>query len=241
MIRTRDVSAGYGKRTVLQGVSLDIRPGSFTGLIGANGSGKSTLVKAIVGRIPSTGAIEVDGCLGYMPQQADIDWDFPATLFDVALFGRIAHLPWWRWPGTKDKAAARRALERVGLADLANRPISALSGGQRQRTLLARTLAGDPDVIILDEPFAGVDAASQATIVEVLHELNAAGRTIVLVHHDLAEVAAYCSDVVLLAGGTVMASGPTQETLTDANIATLFSLPHSKRQLAHHPRGGRDD
>ena len=160
-----------------------------------------------------------------MPQQAALDWSFPAVVEDLAIMGLSAQLPWYRWPGKEEKAAAYRALERTGAANLAKRPIVALSGGQRQRVLLARTLATDPDLLILDEPFAGVDAVSQDAIVSVLRDLRDSGVTVLLVHHNLAEVADYCDDVILLGTGRIISSGPTQQTLTDTAISQLFSLP----------------
>ncbi|WP_448856400.1 metal ABC transporter ATP-binding protein [Corynebacterium camporealensis] len=226
MLDIAHLTVRYGKNTVLDDLSVTFRDGAITGLIGANGAGKSTLVKAAVGLIDAPGAtIEHAAPLGYMPQHSAVDWDFPATLSDVALMGRTTHLRWWQWPGKHDKAIARRALNRVGLAHKATDPISALSGGQRQRTLLARALAVEPRLLILDEPFAGVDRLSQDTIIEVLRELNAAGTTIVLVHHNLAEVAALCDDVVLLGPEGIIAVGPTETTLSDDTVAQLFSLP----------------
>lgn len=226
MLDIAHLTVRYGKNTVLDDLSVTFRDGAITGLIGANGAGKSTLVKAAVGLIDAPGAtIEHAAPLGYMPQHSAVDWDFPATLSDVALMGRTTHLRWWQWPGKHDKAIARRALNRLGLAHKATDPISALSGGQRQRTLLARALAVEPRLLILDEPFAGVDRLSQDTIIEVLRELNAAGTTIVLVHHNLAEVAALCDDVVLLGPEGIIAAGPTETTLSDDTVAQLFSLP----------------
>ncbi|AWB83315.1 metal ABC transporter ATP-binding protein [Corynebacterium liangguodongii] len=226
MLTIDHLTAGYGRRVVLDDISVEFRPGRIAGLVGANGSGKSTLLKAAVGLIEAPGArIEASGRIGYMPQHAEIDWDFPATLFDVALMGRTGHLAWWQWPGREDRAAAAAALMRVGLQDKANDPISALSGGQRQRTLLARALASEPEILILDEPFAGVDKLSQDTIVGVLRELRESLTTIVLVHHNLAEVAEFCDDVVLLGPDGIIAAGETACTLDDAAVATLFSLP----------------
>lgn len=226
MIRLAGLTVAYGYTPVLEDVAITFRNGAMTGLIGANGAGKSTLIKAAVGLLPAPGAqIDIDGTVGYMPQHADIDWDFPATLIDVALMGRTPHLRWWQWPSRNDKQIADHMLERVGLADKRNDPISALSGGQRQRTLLARTLACEPDILILDEPFAGVDQQSQATITTILRELRDQGTTIILVHHDLAEVAELCDDVVLVANRKILAAGPTETTLTESAISELFSLP----------------
>lgn len=235
MIDIENLSVSYGANRVLESISTRVEQGQITGLVGANGSGKSTLVKATVGlvRAEPGARITFDSQpledfrhrLGYMPQQAALDWSFPAVVEDIAIMGLSARLPWYRWPGKEEKAAAHRALERTGAADLAKRPISALSGGQRQRVLLARTLAAEPEVLILDEPFAGVDAASQDAIVTVLQRLRDNGVTVLLVHHNLAEVAEYCDDVILLGAHGIISSGPTAETLTDGAITQLFTLP----------------
>ena len=235
MIDIENLSVRYGANKVLDSISAHVKRGRITGLVGANGAGKSTLVKAAVGLVRAEPGARITfdaksledfrDRLGYMPQQAALDWSFPAVVEDLAIMGLSAQLPWYRRPGKEEKAAAYRALERTGAANLAKRPIVALSGGQRQRVLLARTLATDPDLLILDEPFAGVDAVSQDAIVSVLRDLRDSGVTILLVHHNLAEVADYCDDVILLGTGGIISSGPTQQTLTDTAISQLFSLP----------------
>ncbi|MFH0411030.1 metal ABC transporter ATP-binding protein [Corynebacterium sp. L4756] len=235
MIDIENLSVSYDANKVLDSISAHVERGRITGLVGANGAGKSTLVKAAVGLVRAEPGARITFAakslehfrdrLGYMPQQAALDWSFPAVVEDIAIMGLSARLPWYRWPGKEEKAAAHRALERTGAADLAKRPISALSGGQRQRVLLARTLAAEPEVLILDEPFAGVDAASQDAIVTVLQRLRDNGVTVLLVHHNLAEVAEYCDDVILLGAHGIISSGPTAETLTDGAITQLFTLP----------------
>ena len=213
------LTAGY-HAPVLQDISFRLTPGVITGLVGANGAGKSTLIKTVVGLIPPLGGeVSTSGRLAYMPQHADLDWDFPATVSDLVLMGRVGHYRWW--PSRADKSLVVSALQRVGLADLADRPISDLSGGQRQRVLLARCLAAEPEILILDEPFAGVDQASQATIVDVLGSLT--GVTMLLVHHNLTEVAEYCQEVILLGHGGILGNGPTRATLTPDSIMRLYS------------------
>ncbi len=220
-LRAHDLTAGYA-RPVLRGLNFALRAGACTGLVGANGAGKSTLVTTLVGLLkPHGGRIDYTGRLGYMPQNAAVDWDFPATVADLVLMGRVGHYRWW--PGRRDRAQVRQAMELTGISALADVSISDLSGGQRQRALLARTLAVEPDLLILDEPFAGVDQASQEAISEVLRGLE--HTTILLVHHNLAEVAALCDDVILLGRGGILGAGPTPDTLTNEAITRLYGLP----------------
>lgn len=235
MLHVEKLTAGYPRTPVLHDASFTLTPATITGLVGANGSGKSTLVRTLVGLLPplACGSMTFDGVdlahfrqrLGYMPQHADIDWSYPATAFDIALMGRTAGLRWWQWPSRADKDAAHAALSRTGMQAHAQLPISALSGGQRQRVLLARTLVSEPEFIILDEPFAGVDAASQRAIMDVLKELRENGVTILLVHHNLAEVADFCDEVLMVGHGRLIAAGPTEQVLTESAIADMFSLP----------------
>lgn len=235
MLSVRNLTAGYPRTPVLHDASFTLTPATITGLVGANGSGKSTLVRTLVGLLPplTCGSMTFDGVdlahfrqrLGYMPQHANIDWSYPANPFDVTLMGRTAGLRWWQWPSRADKDATHAALARTGMQAHAQLPISALSGGQRQRVLLARTLVSAPELIILDEPFAGVDAASQRAIMDVLKELRDNGVTILLVHHNLAEVADFCDEVLMVGRGRLIAAGPTEQVLTESAIADMFSLP----------------
>ena len=226
------LSFAYRDSLVLREVTLDLPQGVVLGVIGPNGAGKSTLLKAVVGLLkPAKGTVACFGQplhkvrrrVGYMRQASSVDWDFPTTVSDVVLMGTYGGLGWFRRPGTKERDVAAAALRRVGIPHLAHRPISQLSGGERQRTFLARLLAQEPDLLLLDEPFAGVDAASQEAITSVLHELRDEGRTVVIVHHDLATVPTLC-DWTCLLNRTVMGFGPTKEVFTDEMVKQAYGL-----------------
>ncbi|WP_244977419.1 metal ABC transporter ATP-binding protein [Corynebacterium lizhenjunii] len=222
LLRTEDLTVGY-QLPVVRDVNFTLQAGSITGVVGPNGTGKSTLLKALAGVAPSLGgSFSHEGVLGYMPQHAELDWTFPATVGDIALHGRIPRLPWWRWPGKQDRDIALAALKRTGMDTLHNQDIGKLSGGQRQRVLLARTLALEPDVLLLDEPFAGVDAASQAAIETVLRELCAEGRGIMVVHHTLSEVRKLCDHALLISPGGTCAAGPIEQVLSEEAIAQAY-------------------
>lgn len=231
-IRTVNLSVAYGSQLVLKNVSVDFPSGAVMGIVGPNGAGKSTLIKAMLGLVPTlTGHTEFFGTtlkaargrVGYMPQRSSIDWDFPCTVSGTVLMGTYGKLGWFRRPGAAERQAAQTAIEQVGLTDVTKRQIGQLSGGQRQRVLLARTLATTPDVLFLDEPFAGVDAVSQNAIIDVLHRLREAGKTVALVHHDLATVSKYC-DHVTLVNGQVVASGPVAEAFTADNVRATYEI-----------------
>ena len=226
------LSFAYRDSLVLREVTLDLPQGVVLGVIGPNGAGKSTLLKAVVGLLkPAKGTVACFGQplqkvrrrVGYMRQASSVDWDFPTTVSDVVLMGTYGGLGWFRRPGTKERDVAAAALKRVGIPHLAHRPISQLSGGERQRTFLARLLAQQPDLLLLDEPFAGVDAASQEAITSVLHELRDEGRTVVIVHHDLATVPTLC-DWTCLLNRTVMGFGPTKDVFTDEMVKQAYGL-----------------
>ena len=226
------LSFAYRDSLVLREVTLDLPQGVVLGVIGPNGAGKSTLLKAVVGLLkPAKGTVACFGeplarvrrRVGYMRQASSVDWDFPTTVSDVVLMGTYGGLGWFRRPGAKERDVAAAALRRVGIPHLAHRPINQLSGGERQRTFLARLLAQQSDLLLLDEPFAGVDAASQETITNVLHGLRDAGRTVVIVHHDLATVPTLC-DWTCLLNRTVMGFGPTEEVFTDEAVKQAYGL-----------------
>lgn len=228
--QTENLSVAYRAEPVLRGVNFTVPAGVVMGIVGPNGAGKSTLIKAMLGLVkPLTGSSTFFGHplarsrrrVGYMPQSTSVDWDFPTTVLDVVTMGTYGDLGWLRRPGKTERARAIAALEQTGIVDLAARQIGELSGGQRQRVFLARTLVQAPDVYFMDEPFQGIDAKSQQAIVTVLHALRAQGKTVVMVHHDLATVSEYCDEVTLL-NGRVIASGPVAEVFTKANIRTTY-------------------
>jgi manganese/zinc/iron transport system ATP- binding protein len=215
-------SARYVGHRGLEGVGLQLPRGSMAGVVGPNGAGKSTLIKAVLGLLDDAhGSVRVLGGtlaearnqVAYVPQRSAVDWDFPATVLDVVVMGRYGRLPWWRWPSKAEREAAMDALGRVGLADLHDRRISDLSGGQQQRVFLARALAQEAELYLLDEPLAGIDATSEAVIMGLLKEIAGAGGTVVAVHHDLGTAPGYF-DQVLLVNREVVACGPTNEVFT---------------------------
>jgi len=231
ILEFHDVTVAYGRRPVIWNVDLAIEKPCLFGVIGPNGAGKSTLLKAALGLVPVVGGYvrffgaplaRVRGRVGYVPQRETVDWDFPVSVLDVVLMGSFARLGWFRRPGRRERSLAIECLERVGLADFADRQIGRLSGGQQQRVFLARALAQEADVYLLDEPMAGVDAQSQEKIFGVLAGLRDAGRLVVVVHHDL-RTAAEWFDRVALVDMRLVAAGPTADVLTAANLRRTYS------------------
>lgn len=229
-VTVTDLSIAYRNTVALRHAHLSVPTGSVYGIVGPNGAGKSTMLNGILGLLPVLhGTVRFFGeplrkvrhRVGYMPQNTSVDWDFPTTVRDVVLMGTYQRLGWFRRPGSTEKDIALAAMERTGVADLAKRQIGQLSGGQRQRVFLARTLAQQADIVLLDEPFAGVDARTQAAIIDVLHGLRDEGGTVVMVHHDLGTIPDYCDHVALL-NGTVLAAGPVEQAFTEQNIALAF-------------------
>ncbi len=228
--RARNLSVAYRAEPVLRGVNFSVPLGSVMGIVGPNGAGKSTLIKAMLGLVtPLTGTVDFSGRpldqvrrrIGYMPQSTSVDWDFPTTVIDLVTMGTYGELGWIRRPGKAERARAMAALEQTGIPNLAARQIGELSGGQRQRAFLARALAQAPDLYFMDEPFQGIDAKSQQAMVDVLQDLRARGKTIVMVLHHLATVRDYCDHVTLL-NVSVVASGPADEAFTKENIRTAY-------------------
>lgn len=229
-IRVHDMTIAYQKKPVLWDVDVDIPEAKLVGIIGPNGAGKSTLIKAIMGLVPkASGWVQIYGkpyeqmrqIIGYVPQRESVDWDFPISALEVATMGRYGALGWFRRPRRADRAAALEALDKVGMADFAERQISQLSGGQQQRVFLARALTQDARIYLMDEPFAGVDAATERAIIDLLMELRSRGKTILVVHHDLHTVTNYFDWVVML-NTRVVAAGPTGEAYTDANLHKTY-------------------
>ncbi|MDF2649434.1 MAG: manganese transporter ATP-binding protein [Paenibacillus sp.] len=226
----QNMTVAYHKKPVLEQVSLTIPEGKLIGIIGPNGAGKSTLIKAALGLIPSlSGEVKIYGkpykeqrhLVGYVPQRESVDWDFPTNALDVVTMGRYGHLGWFRRPGNKEKQIAMSCLEKVGMADFADRQISQLSGGQQQRIFLARALAQDASLYFMDEPFVGVDAATEKAIITLLGELKKQGKTVLVVHHDLSTVKEYFDWVILLNVG-IVDIGPTNEVFTKDKLQKTY-------------------
>ena len=231
-IELSHISAGYQRGSaVLDDVNLAVREGERVAIVGPNGAGKSTLFKVIAGLMPHRlGDVQVHGhshhagdcpAIGYVPQREEVDWRFPLTVREVVIMGTIREVGWLRWPGRKQNLAALAALEQVGLAALADRPIADLSGGQQQRIFIARALAQRADVLLLDEPFSGIDAQAFEAIFEVLETLRQRGVTVLLSTHDL-EMASTRFDRLVLLNRRVIAEGPAGSVLTAERLAAAY-------------------
>ncbi|OPA73942.1 manganese ABC transporter ATP-binding protein [Paenibacillus selenitireducens] len=227
------LTVAYQKKPVLRNVSFEVPEGKLIGIVGPNGAGKSTMIKAILGLLPRvSGEVEIYGkryqdmrkSVGYVPQRESVDWDFPTNALDVVMMGRYGHLGWFKRPGTKERDMAMDCLAKVGMKEFAHRQISQLSGGQQQRVFLARALAQHADLYFMDEPFVGVDAMTERAIITLLNELKAQGKTVLVVHHDLATVREYF-DWVMLLNVELVAYGPTEDVFT--------------KSLLHQTYGGR--
>lgn len=229
-LEAHNLTVSYGGRPVLWDVDFEIPNGQLIGVIGPNGSGKTTLLKAVMGLLdPLSGYIEVFGKnidevrsrVSYVPQRESVDWDFPASVMDVVLMGRYSSSGLFGRSSTKDKRIALEALEKVGMDGFRNRQISKLSGGQQQRVFMARALAQEADFYLMDEPFAGVDAASERAILDVLQSMKEQGKTLVIVHHDLSTAAEFFDYIVLL-NTRLVAAGPKSEVLTKENLQLAY-------------------
>lgn len=218
-LEIHDLTVSYHNKPVLWGIDLVVPRGKLIGIIGPNGAGKSTLIKAAMGLLPlNSGWVKAFGQplkqnltrIGYVPQRESVDWDFPVSVMDVVLMGRYGRLGLIKRPTKQDRDIARECLDKVKMMPYANRQISNLSGGQQQRVFLARALAQESDLYFMDEPFAGVDAATEAAIVTLLHELKSKGKTLMVVHHDLPSAREYF-DMLLLLNMRVVAFGPTEQ------------------------------
>jgi manganese/iron transport system ATP-binding protein len=232
-ISVRGVSVTYPNgTTALRDATFDLDPGTICGLVGVNGSGKSTLFKAIMGFVPpSTGEIRIAGLtpreaqkrnlVAYVPQSEDVDWNFPVLVDDVVMMGRYGRMGFLRRPSKLDRRKVDEALERVGMTAYRSRQIGELSGGQRKRVFLARALAQEGLIILLDEPFTGVDVKSEGAIIDLLGELKSQGHLMLVSTHNLGSVPDFCDQVVLVLR-TVLAAGPTATTFTQANLERAF-------------------
>jgi manganese/zinc/iron transport system ATP- binding protein len=230
VIKIEQLSVNYDKTPVLWDIHFEIPEGKLVGIIGPNGAGKSTLLKSLLGMTKTlSGRIEFFGepfkkvreRVAYVPQRSSVDWDFPITAFEVVLMGRYGKLGLLKWPRSADKEAARHALDIVGMLPFADRQISQLSGGQQQRLFIARALLQDADVYLMDEPFAGVDMATEKAIIALMDKLKQQGKTLLVVHHDLATVDNYFDWVILL-NTCLIASGPVSTVFHAENIIRTY-------------------
>ncbi|MFN3652904.1 MAG: metal ABC transporter ATP-binding protein [Armatimonadota bacterium] len=229
-LEVHDLTVAYHRRPVLWDIDFSVPEGKLIGIVGPNGAGKSTLIKAALGLVPlASGWVKIYGrpyaqqrrLIGYVPQRESVDWDFPTHALDVVLMGRYGHLGWFRRPGKADRDFAMECLRKVGMADYATRQISQLSGGQQQRVFLARALAQEASLYFMDEPFAGVDAATEKAIISLLHDLKQQNKTVLVVHHDLQTVPEYFDWVIML-NMRQIAVGPTAEVFTPENLQKTY-------------------
>lgn len=230
VLDVHDVTVAYHRKPVIWDVDLTIASPQLVGIVGPNGAGKSTLIKAILGLVPmASGRVTVYGkpfhkqrrLIGYVPQRESVDWDFPVNVLDAVLMGTYGELGWLRRPRRRQRAWALECLEQVGIAHLAQRQIGQLSGGQQQRVFLARALAQKAEIYFMDEPMAGVDAATERVIFSLLRQMRDEGKTVIVVHHDLRTVAGYFDEVVLL-NMRLVASGPVQDVFTNENLRKTY-------------------
>jgi manganese transport system ATP-binding protein len=239
-IAVDNVSVTYNNaRLALYNANCTVEPGTITALVGPNGSGKSTLFKSIMGFLqPNQGRVRVGGLpvqkaqkrqlMAYVPQSDEVDWNFPVSVFDVVMMGRYGYMNLLRIPSPKDRRLVMESLERVGMVKYRDRQIGELSGGQKKRAFLARALAQEGKVILLDEPFTGVDVKTEKSMIDLLLQLRAEGHTILISTHDLASISTFCDRVILL-NRTILAEGKTADTFTKENLEMTFGgLPITK-------------
>ena len=229
-LHVEDLTVSYHGKPALWDIDIDLPPGVMAAIVGPNGAGKSTLIKAVIDLVkPVAGHVCIHGRpyreqrrrVGYVPQRTSVDWDFPTTALDVVMMGLYGQLGWLRRPGRHERERALAALAEVRIADLGQRQISQLSGGQQQRVFLARALVQEADLYFLDEPMAGVDATTERTVVDLLHKLRDAGKTIVVVHHDLQTVQDYFNWIVIL-NVRLIAQGSVGEVYTPENLHKAY-------------------
>lgn len=229
-IDVTDLTVAYHEKPVLWDVDFQAPQGELMAIVGPNGAGKSTLIKTILGMIkPAAGRVLVFGnpykaksrLIGYVPQRRTVDWDFPTNVLDVVMMGRYGHLGWFRRPNAEVRKLAVECLDKVGMADFINRQISQLSGGQQQRVFIARAFIQDAPIYLMDEPFAGVDATTERSIIELLRLLKNDGKTVICVHHDLQTVKEYFNYVLLLDVNAV-ALGKVDDVLTTDNLRKTY-------------------
>jgi manganese/zinc/iron transport system ATP- binding protein len=230
LLDVHDVTVAYHRKPVLWDVDLTFTQPRLVAVVGPNGAGKSTLLKAILGLVPLTsGGVRVLGrplrerrkLVGYVPQRSSVDWDFPVNALDVVLMGTYGRLGWFRRPGAAERQLARACLEKVGILNLEKRQIGQLSGGQQQRVFLARALAQQAQIYLMDEPMAGVDEPTEKVVIDLLKELRSEGKLVLVVHHDLRTVPEYFDDVVLL-NMRLVGHGPVETTFTAENLRKTY-------------------
>ncbi|MBE8966919.1 metal ABC transporter ATP-binding protein [Nostocales cyanobacterium LEGE 12452] len=252
-IDVENLTVAYHGKVALHGASLQIQAGSISGLVGMNGSGKSTLFKAIMGFLkPVTGRVLINGLpiktvqkkslVAYVPQSEEVDWNFPVSVHDVVMMGRYGYMNILRIPSANDQRVVRESLERVQMWSMRDRQIGELSGGQKKRAFLARALAQQGTVLLLDEPFTGVDIKTEKAMIDLLLELREEGHTILISTHDLASITTFCDQVVLI-NRTILAYGDTSEVFTEENLSRTFGgslgdLSLSKSQII---RGSKNE
>lgn len=229
-IKIINLTISYNKRPAIKGINLDIEQGYIIGIIGPNGAGKSTLLKGVLGLLPTdTGEVKIFGKdikdslkrIAYIPQKEQFDWDFPINVSEVVLMGRYPYISLFGYPTLKDKEIVSQVIDKVEMNKYASTQIRNLSGGQQQRIFVARALAQESDIYFLDEPFVGVDAKTESSIFDLIKELKAAGKTIMIVHHDLSKVKDYFDKVILI-NQTLIAYGNTSEVFTPEFIHKTY-------------------
>lgn len=230
ILEIHDLTVSYDQSPVLWNVDFSLPAGKLIGILGPNGAGKSTLIKAIMGLIPITGGYvkifdrelnDVRSRISYVPQRESVDWNFPASVLDVVKMGTYGKLGLFKRPGKKEKAIAMQCLEKVGMQSYVDRQISELSGGQQQRVFIARALAQEADLYLMDEPFAGVDMATETAIFQLLHEMTAEGKTVIVVHHDIHSAMSYFDWIIML-NLHLVASGPKSEVVTEELLRKTY-------------------
>ena len=222
-IEIKNLTVAYGENIALEDLNLNIEVGSLMALVGPNGAGKSTLIKTILKFLKQiTGEIKINAkTLAYVPQRNSVDWDFPTTLFDVVEMGCYGRVGLFKRVSKEEKQKVLKAIEQVGMLEFKDRQISELSGGQQQRAFIARALVQEADIYLMDEPFQGVDSTTEKSIVKILKQLKAEGKTIIVVHHDLQTVPTYFESVALI-NKAVIISGKVSEVFTQENIDVTY-------------------
>ena len=241
ILKVEDLSVAYDENLVLENVSFQIEQGTMTAIVGPNGAGKSTLVKAILGLVPvargtitltldtktisAYGGAKKDSIynhIAYVPQTSTVDWDYPITVFEVVLMGTYRRLGWFKRPGKAEQDEATKALQTVGMLEYAERSISQLSGGQQQRVFLARALVENQDVYLLDEPFKGIDKTTESVLVKIMKDMQSAGKTLLIVHHNLQTLESYF-DQVLCVNRRLVGMGPVRDIVGSPILDETYS------------------